>query len=99
MHVKIPETYMYLYTHAYNSYEFHFKSVDELLIEFLIEQKAIMKKIGDKSGLLIICQIKIHHIIGFSKSVGSVLFAAICTGSVWRPCLFVYVLVQTIFTT
>ena len=29
-----------VYTHAYNSYEFHFKSVDELLIEFLIEQKA-----------------------------------------------------------
>ena len=31
---------IHLYTHAYNSYEFHFKSVDELLIEFLIEQKA-----------------------------------------------------------
>ena len=57
-----------------------------------------MKKIGVKSGLLIICRIKIHHIIGFSKSVRSVLFDAICTGSVWRPCLFVYVLVRTIFT-
>ena len=42
MHVKIPETH--LYTHAYNSYGFHFKSVDELLIEFLIEQKANHEK-------------------------------------------------------
>ena len=31
---------IHLHSHAYNSYEFHFKSVDELLIEFLIEQKA-----------------------------------------------------------
>ena len=37
-----------------------------------------MKKIGVKSGLLIICRIKIHHIIGFSKSVRSVLCAVVC---------------------
>ena len=46
-----------------------------------------------------ICRIQIDHIIGLIKSVRSVLCAAVCRGSVWRPCLFVYVVARPIFCT
>ena len=63
-------------------------------------QWRIIKKIGIKSGLLnTICRIQIDHIIGLIKSVRSVLCAAVCRGSVWRPCLFVYIVARPIFCT
>ena len=50
---------------------------------FLLSKRRIMTKIGVKSGLFIVIRrIEIHHIIGFSKSVRSVLCAAVCIGSV-----------------